>query len=165
MEMAYRLGFLTESKELVRMAELYLYNEIPYRAGFVLEKGFAEERIEKNERNLQLLADSWLTAKEFDRALPPLVRAAKLSEEGDLSLRLGHVYLQRDDFKNAATALRNALRKGGLAKPSSAELLLGITLFQLGESQESENAFKRAANHESTRKSAQEWLTHLRRSL
>ncbi|NRA04467.1 MAG: tetratricopeptide repeat protein [Myxococcales bacterium] len=165
MELAYRLGFLTESKELVRMAELYLYNAIPYQAGRVLEQGFSEKRIEKTEKNWQLLADSWITAKEFERALPPLERAATLSEEGDLSLRLGHVYLQSDDWANAARALRNAIGKGGLDKPSSAQLLLGISLFHLGKPEAAEKAFQQAARHEQTKRSAREWLTHLRRSL
>ncbi|MCS5628644.1 MAG: tetratricopeptide repeat protein, partial [Planctomycetes bacterium] len=165
MVLAYRLGFLTEGKELVRLAELYLYNEIPYQAGSVLAKGFEDKRIEKTETNWQLLADSWITAKEFDRSLAPLERAASLSEEGNLSLRLGHVYLQSDDWKNAARALKSAIRKGGLDKPSSAQLLLGISLFHLGEPEAAENAFKRAADHESTERSARQWLTHLRRSL
>lgn len=165
MEFAYRLGFLTKSKELVRMAELYLYNAIPYQAGLVLEQGLSEERIEKTEKNWQLLADSWISAKEFKRALPPLETAARLSEEGDLSLRLGHVYLQSDDWTNAARALRTAIRKGGLAKPSSAQLLLGISLFHLGRNEAAEKAFQKAAKHESTKSSARQWLTHLRQAL
>lgn len=165
MELAYWLGFLTESKELVRMAELYLYNGIPYQAGRVLEKGFEAKRIEKIEKNWQLLADSWLRAQEVDSAIGPLERAAALSEDGELSVRLGHVYLRRDNWSKAARALRAGVRKGGLKKPASAQLLLGISLFHSGKKEAAEKAFGAAAKNASTKRSARQWLTHLRRSL
>lgn len=162
MEVAYRQGFLTESEELVRMAELYLYNGVPYQAALVVEKGLADGSIEKNLDGWRLLANSWLSAKEFDRALAPLERAASLSSEGELSLRLGHLHLHREEWSDAAKALRGALRKGGIDKPASAQLLLGIALYQLGDTKGAEQAFRRAAAADSTRASAEQWLAHMR---
>ena len=42
----------------------------------ILEKGIAAGQIEANAKNLQSLGDAWLHARELERALPPLKKAA-----------------------------------------------------------------------------------------
>ena len=158
LEVAYRSGYLTESREIVRLASLYLYHDIPYQAAGILEKGLAEKAVEASAKNWELLANAWIRAQELERSISPLERAAKLSEDGELYLRLAQVHVQNEVWKRAAAALVTALDKGGLKKTGNAHLLLGVARFYSGELEAAKRSFERAARYEETEKSARQWL-------
>jgi tetratricopeptide (TPR) repeat protein len=162
-QLAYHQGLLSEDRELRRLAELYLYYEIPYRAARVMEKGFEEGKIEKDAKSLELYANSLLAAKEYERAFEPLKEAAELSETGNLYLTLGQLYLQREDWDNATSALRNAVEKGELRNPCNSELLLGIAHYNQGQTGDARTWFQRAGNDERCEEASQRWLQHIAR--
>jgi len=164
-QLAYVQGLLVEDRELQRLAELYLYYELPYRSARVMQKGFEEEKIEPDDKSLELLANSLLAAKEYDTAMKPLTEAAELSEEGDLYMRLGQVYIQREEWEKASSALENALDKGGLQKPCNSQLLLGIAHYNDGNPGEANNWFRKARRdeNEDCQTAAHRWMMHLER--
>ena len=122
-------GLLTEDKELRRLARSYLYHDLPYPAAKVLEKGLEDGAIDADAEAYELLANSWIAAREYDRSLAPLQKAAELSDDGNLFVRLGQVHLQREEWSEAAEQLQQAIEKGGLEDPGNAELLLGIAYY------------------------------------
>ena len=160
-QVAYLQGLLTEDKELRRLARSYLYHDLPYPAAKVLEKGIEEGAIEKDAKAYELLANSWIAAREYDRSLPPLQRAAKLSDDGKLFVRLGQVHLQREEWDEAAKQLRQGIEKGGLEKPGNAQLLLGIAYYNDERVMQARASFARALQHDSTRAEAGRWITHI----
>jgi tetratricopeptide (TPR) repeat protein len=162
-QLAYVQGMLSEDRELRRLAELYLYYEIPYRAARVMEKGFEEGKIEADAKSMELLANSLLAAKEYEKAFDPLVRAAELSETGNLFLTLGQLYIQREDWENAASALESAVEKGELRNPCNSELLLGIAHFNQGRTGDARTWFRRAGNDERCEDASQRWIQHVER--
>lgn len=165
LEVAYLEGYLTDNRELVRLAQMYLYQEIPYKAAIVLQKGFEDEFVESNEKNWELLANSWIRAQELKRALPPLERAATLSKDGSLYMRIGQIHVEAEQWGEAARALDTAIEKGGLDNEGLANLLLGIAHYNKGNRSSARNAFNRAARFEKTKKSARQWLRHLEQDL
>jgi tetratricopeptide (TPR) repeat protein len=160
-QVAYLQGFLTEDKELRRLARSYLYNNLPYPAAQVLEKGLAEGKIERDAQALELLANSWVAAREYDRSLEPLREAAEHSGDGNLYVRLGQVHMQREEWREAADVLQHAIEKGGLKDPGNAELLLGICYYNDERVEQARSSFGRARQHDSTRDAAERWITHL----
>jgi tetratricopeptide (TPR) repeat protein len=160
-QVAYLQGLLTEDKELRRLARSYLYHDLPYPAAQVLEKGIAEGAIEADAESFELLANSWIAAREYDRSLPPLQKAADLSEDGNLFVRLGQVHLQREEWGRAAEQLQEAIEKGGLKNPGNAQLLLGIAYYNDRRVGQARSSFVRAREHESTRAKAESWITHI----
>jgi tetratricopeptide (TPR) repeat protein len=160
-QVAYLQGLLTEDKELRRLARSYLYHDLPYPAAEVLEKGLAEGAIEADADAFELLANSWIAAREYDRSLPPLQKAAALSEDGNLFVRLGQVHLQREEWRHAAEQLQAAIGKGGLDKPGNAQLLLGIAYYNDRRVGQARSSFARAREHDSSRVAAERWITHL----
>lgn len=160
-QIAYEQGLLTEDKELQRLARAYLVAELPYPAAKVLEKGIEDGSIESDAQSLELLANSWIQAREFKRSLPVLTRAAESSDDGNLFIRLGQVYLQGERWADAANAFEKAIEKGGLKKPGSALLLLGIANYNDGQAFRAKSWFISAAKHDSTRKEAEQWIAHL----
>jgi len=160
-QVAYMQGLLTEDKELLRLARSYLYHDLPYPAAEVLEKGLESGNIEANAESYEMLANSLIAAREYDRSLPPLKKAAELARDGKLFVRLGQVYLQREDWKKAAESFQRALARGGLENLGNAQLLLGIAYYNDDRVEDARLSFQKASEHEATREAATNWITHI----
>lgn len=163
LELVYAQGLLDRESELLSLAQSYLYHGIPYQAAQVLAKGLADGIIADDAKHWELLGDSWLHAREYDAALEPLQRAAALSGDGNLFVRIAQVHLERDEPKQALEALQKGLSKGGLDNPGNAYLLLGITLTDTRRFADARDAFAKAGKYEKTRKAARDWLGHVER--
>jgi tetratricopeptide (TPR) repeat protein len=160
-QVAYAQGLLTEDKELQRLARSYLYHELPYPGALVLEQAIEDGTIPRDSEALELLANSWIAAREYERSLGPLREAAALSEDGNLYVRLGQVHMQREAWGEASALLEKAVEKGGLKDPGNAELLLGIAYYNGAQVARARSSFLRARQHDSTRSAANRWITHL----
>jgi tetratricopeptide (TPR) repeat protein len=157
-QVAYAQGFLTEDKELMRLARSYLYNGLPYPAARVLEKGLADGNIEPVTEAYELLANSWIAAREYDRSLVPLQRAAELSDKGELYIRLAQVKMQTESWGEAVEMLEKGIAKGGLKSPAGAELLLGICYYNDQRLPAARSSFARARKDEKLREQADQWI-------
>jgi len=160
-QVAYAQGFLTEDKELRRLARSYLYHDLPYPAARVIEQALEDGSMEKDSESYELLANSWIAAREYERSIPPLRKAAELADDGNLYVRLGQVYMQRESWEEASVLLEKAIRKGGLKNPGNAALLLGITLYNDAQIDRARTSFMQAMQHDSTRAAAENWIGHL----
>ena len=160
-QIAYAQGLLTEDKELRRLARSYLYHELPYPAAQVLEKALEDGAVTRDSEALELLANSWIAAREYERSLGPLRSAAELSDDGNLYVRLGQVHMQSEAWDEASLLLEKAVEKGGLKDPGNAELLLGIAYYNGAQVARARSSFMRARQHDSTRNAANRWITHL----
>ena len=158
LEMAYLSGFFDEDREVTRLAQMYLFQEIPYAAGLLMEKHLADEIVEKTGKNYELQGNAWMLSQELQRALEPLELAAKESDEGKLYLRLGQIHIDAERWKAANNALRRAIEKGGLKNTGSAHLLRGIALYNLKDNKAARAQFRQAAKYERTEKPAQQWM-------
>jgi tetratricopeptide (TPR) repeat protein len=165
LQLAYEQGLLTEDAELRRLAQLLLYLELPYRAAEVLAEGLAKGVVERDAAAYEMLANSWIASKEYERAVGPLTRAAELAEDGSLFVRLAQVQIQREQWDTAAEALGRALEKGGLESPGDAQLLMGIAFYSQKQPQQAASWFARARQHSETREEASRWLEYLEREM
>jgi tetratricopeptide (TPR) repeat protein len=161
LEVAYRQNALTEEGDLVRLAQLYFFNGIPYEAARVLERGMGEGVITPDADSWELLANSWLYAQERRRAAGPLERAAALSDKGDLYVRVAQLRLEDEKWSEAAAALQAAFRKGHLQDPGTAHLMFGIATAGAQKWDEAARALEHAQGYEKTEKAATAWLAHL----
>jgi tetratricopeptide (TPR) repeat protein len=160
MQLAYAQDYLIKNSDLRALAQLYLYHALPYRAGLVLEKARKDGFIDDDATYWEMLANSWLLARELDRALEPLQTGAEASEKGDLYARLGQLYLEREQWKDASEALNSAIEKGGLHDESTTHLLLAISHYHQKQYQTSTRHLKvaRQSEIETIRNSANQWL-------
>jgi tetratricopeptide (TPR) repeat protein len=165
LQLAYEQDLLEEDRELRQLARLYLNHGLPYRAALLLEKAIEEETVEADVESLEILASSWIVAREYVKAIEPLRLAAELDDGGDLYVRLGQVYLERESWKEAIAALGVAFDKGRLKDPGRANLLLGIALYHQNRHNLARKHFAAALAEESSRTSAKSWLELLKREL
>ncbi len=160
-ETAYRQGFLAKGSELVNMSQLYMYHEAPYWASVVLEKGMKAGIIEKNKKNYENLAQARINAQDMRQSLEPLRLAAEESKDGEAYKKLGQVYMQLDDYKNAAKYFGLALKKGKLKRADSVAVYQGMCYFNLGQLSKAKKSFELAAKDKRSRKQARKWISYL----
>jgi len=156
LQLAYHMGLLTESADLTRLADLMAFNSIPYRCGMLLTK--EAPRLEKSGAVQEKLSNCWVAAREWDKAVAPLRAAAQAKRSGDLYLRLGEVHVQREDWNAAVEALRRALEVGNAKDPGNAQVLLGMSYYNLKKPQEARQWFQRAMSTPRHRKQAEGWI-------
>ena len=164
-QIMHRQNMLKTSKELASMAQLYLYHDIPIKAARVLQTGLDDGSIEKTEKNFELLAQAYMHAREWDKAIKPLTAAAEKSDKGRFYEQLGQSYLQDEKWRDAEQAFVNALEKGGLRDTANTWLLLGITRTRVEKWDAAISAFRKASDDDETAKDAFRWIRAIERQL
>ena len=156
---------LVSTKELSSMAQLYLYHDVPIKAAEILQSGMDGDRIEKTGKNYELLARAYMQAREWDKAIAPLTRAAEMSDEGKFYVQLAQSYVQNEKWGLAESALVKALNKGGLDDEADSWLLLGIARTRLEKYDAAIKAFRKAGDDDDVAKDAFRWIRSIERRL
>jgi len=155
---AHDQGMLEKDSELVTMAQLYMQAEVPYKAATLLEEEMAAGRVPKDAKNYRLLSQAFMLAQEDERAVPALKEAARLSDDGELDVRLGNTHLNLGNYDECIAAVRNGLRKGGLKSPDNAQISLGMCLYNKRQYNDAIKAFRSASKTQRSRKISQQWI-------
>ena len=160
-EVLYEKQLLTSSSHITNLANLYLLHGLPYKAAVVLEKEMGEEIVDSNERNLRLLSQAWYQAREDEKAIPPLERAAKLSDDGSLYVRLAQAHINLENWKEAAEAVQKGIRLGGLKRSDTANIMLGMALFNQKRLEQARRAFEAASRDDRSKRAATQWIAYV----
>ncbi len=161
METAYVQDMLDKGTEQVTMAYLYLNAEVPYKAAKVMDKGLKDGSIEGKSKNWEIAGSAWRQAQELDKSIPAMEQAAAKSDTGELYARLGNIYLDGDEYKKAITAINKGLSRGGVKRPDTARLVLGMAYFNDKQYDKAREAFKAAGRDERSAKYAEQWIKYM----
>ncbi|MEL7545743.1 MAG: tetratricopeptide repeat protein [Pseudomonadota bacterium] len=142
----YLAGILDKEEEIVRIVNFYNRFDVPFQGAAILEKEINQGRIEKTYARLELLANLYQVAREFERAIPVIEEAAQMSTTGDMYERLGRSYSELQDWEKAEEALQNALNKGGLKDRGLAWVLIGQSRYERDDRAGAREAFRSANN-------------------
>lgn len=161
LELSHRQGLLNEDGEVRRLAQISLSQGMPIRAAELAETAIDQQQIQPDADAYELVANSWIVAREAPQARPALERAADLSPDGKLYVRLGQLLMLEEDWEAAVQTLQKAMAKGGLDDPSQVALLLGIAHFSADRVAEARLWFTRARQSEKSRAAATGWLQYI----
>ncbi len=157
----YEKGALVAAQHTVDLAHLYLQHGVPYKAARVLQDALDAGNIAADVYRLRLLAQAWQQAQEYTRAIAPLEQAALQSDDGQLYVQLARAQLHLEQWPLAVAALHKALDKG-LDPRHTADLMLGIALFNQRHLQAAREAFMAALQHAGQHhQAASQWLAHI----
>ncbi|WP_143247480.1 tetratricopeptide repeat protein [Agaribacterium haliotis] len=164
MEVTYLMGGYTKERDLVTLSKIYLAEDVPYNTAKILEKGMKEKKIERNEKNLELLALALQRAKESKRAIPVLQEVGKMSKSGNFYGQLTGVYLDLNNPAEAIKAGKRALNKGNFTRDMDGEvhINMGIAYFDLHQFGNAISSFEKAAKIKKHRQFANGWLRYAR---
>jgi len=154
-----------DAKILINMADMYRYLHIPYKSAHLLTKGIDNGVLKADFDNMNRLAESWLAAKEGEKAAEILQKMTKIDQSGESDLKYGRVLFAMEKWKQAADPLANSLQKLEGKHRGSARLLLGMAHFNLGNLPEAKVQFAKAIAFENERNQAGQWLRHVNTQL
>ncbi len=162
MQLANSAGLVTEDGEIRRLADLLLFNDVPYRGAQVIEAAMERKLVNLDDKLYEKLANCWIAAGEFDKSIAPLQRAGELAASGDTFVRLGEVHVQREDWPAAITAIQRGVDKGQLKDAGNAQLMLGIAHYSQKNYAAARPFFERARQSEKHRQIADSYLQAIR---
>ena len=165
METAYVQNMLDKDNEQVTMAYLYLNADVPYKAAKVMDKGLSNDSIDGKSKNWEITGNAWRQAQEIDKAIPAMEAAAAKSDSGELYARLGNIYLDGDQFNKAISAINKGLNRGGVKRPDSARLVLGMAYYNTGKYEQAQEAFEAAGRDERSKQYAEQWISYMNNEL
>ena len=162
MESLYERDYKQTSGQILNLANLYLFHGLPYKAAKVLQEGMIEsERVKPTESNYRLLSQAWYQAREDEKSIAPMREAARLSKTGELYIRIAQSYMNLDKWDEAEDALKQALRKGKLKRTDTAQIMLGMVLFNQKKLEQAKEHFELAKNDKRSSKTASQWLSYI----
>jgi tetratricopeptide (TPR) repeat protein len=156
-------GFITEDRDLTRLAQMFMVEGLPHRGAAVMQQGLEDGSIEPTQQAYQTYSDTLLQSREWEKAIEPLTKAAELSDDGSLYMRLAQVNLQLGNWGGARVALDQAFQKGGLNDEGQAHVLYGIAAANDKKWSTAIRAFERAARFEGTAEVATKWIQYVER--
>jgi tetratricopeptide (TPR) repeat protein len=157
---------LLESADLLRLARLYLHQEMPLNAADLLTQALKEGELARDKEPLSLLADAWLLAREQERALKVLGELTGIDRSGRAQLRAGALLFELERWQEAAAMLEKGLRMSD--KPNRSDwLLLGVAAVRTNDRETAKKAFSRAlqlTDSKPEQEQTQKWLDYLQMS-
>ncbi len=161
LNLAYQHGVLTDEKKIVNLARMRLFMNVPYFAGELIETEMASGRVQRNEKNLELLLSAWSTAREYDKAIAVIDQLAPLKGDGELYLQQAQLFNEKNDWAGVARSVQKALDKGGLKNTGKAYLLQGLAYSEQKQYRDAIASFRRAQQFEETRRQAAGWIEYV----
>lgn len=157
LEAAYQQGFINTGADLFNLAQLYYYHQAPVKGARLMEQAMAKKLLAADLRNLKFTANCWTLAKEDEKAIPVLIAASKLSDDGELDAQLAQLYLNRSEFDKAIQLAESALQKGKLRNPGVTHLVMGMAYFNLQNFNDALSQLAKAEQFDGAKRMAQQW--------
>ena len=157
LRVAYTNGLLKRGEDLVRLAQLMRLQNTPWLAANVMEDGLRRKVIEPTSRNWLLLGNSWMAAREYERAYPPLTKAAEMTKKPRDWLRLTRLYAQNAGWSGCLKSADAGLRAGP-ADPGPFHLLRGVCAYEEGDFKDALEAFALAKKSKKSAAEARGWI-------
>jgi len=158
---AYIQGMFAKETEVVMLSQRLLNAAVPIEAASILEKGFKEELVEKNEKNIRILATAYTMAQEHTKAIETWKQATQFAEDGEVFYRLAQALANEDRHKEASKAYQEALDLGDLKSEEDVQFWMGISLMQTQDWNDATKAFRAAGKDKSKAKSTRQYIRYI----
>lgn len=165
MEGAWQAGYIQDATNIVTLAQLYSYHQVPYKAAKLLSDAMQQQLLPSEEKYLAMLAQAYVAAKDDEKAIPVLKQAAGVAKTGIYDAQLAQVYLNTEKWILASDAAKKALDKGGLSSGIYNEgtmyLIIGMAEFNVEAFDASIDALAKSSQYSETQKVASQWLDYV----
>lgn len=111
-KMLYLGGVLNTEQDLLKVVQYYSFYDMPFQAAKILERELNAGRIATSPDKLVQLSDLFRQAREYNRAIPILDKAAKQSGKAKLYADLGEALYNGGKCDRAETAFKEAINRG-----------------------------------------------------
>jgi tetratricopeptide (TPR) repeat protein len=161
----YHAGLLRTDDELMRIVNFYNRFDAPFQAARVLEREMNAGRITRNLERIELLAQLYQVAREYERAIPVLQQAAEMSGRVEFLERAGRSFFELGRYREAIDILGRATQRSGMREPAFSRVLIGQAKYELGDKPGAREAFTAATQQSGDAngtRAARAWLDFMR---
>jgi len=134
---------------------------MPYKSAQVMLDGLKAGVVDESGKNLSLLGDALMIAKEYDQAIKVMTKAAALTQAPKDFYKLAQIHTERQEWNLALNHVSKALTYEVFKNEDQALILKGLILFNLNELDDASLTFDMAAQFKDTKKSAKQWLAFI----
>ena len=158
LERAQQREFLTEKKDNFILVGLHANLKQYAQSADLLEAGLRNGKIDPEQKNWELLAQSYQQTRKDQKAIATLKEASKLfPKEGSLDQQIGYLYYQNDKFEDAFSYLKTAVAKG-VSKPAQTHIFIAYLGLELKKLEDAKQAAEKAIELEPASKEAKRLL-------
>lgn len=143
MQLSDKQGFNDEKNEILFLASLLLEQNIPYRAAKVLEKALNDGILKKEERIYEILAQSWISAKNYKNA----IKAYQQIADGEAQVKIAKLYTYSQEWNKSIEFFKKALKMGGIKDTGKIYYYLGISYLNIGQKDQAKDYFTKATEN------------------
>ena len=161
LELGYENKTLDKEADYLLLAKYYLYQKSPLKSIMVINDGIKKKIIKENEENLKLYQVHFYS-RDLENGIKILVKAEKISDDPDLSFRLGTYAFDNEQYKLAISSFNIAKKRGWDDIPGRIELIKGISYFELEEIDKAKENLVLATNYDDTKDTAEGWLSYIK---
>lgn len=159
LKIAFDLGVIEKETTVKSMIQLAVMRGIPEHGGRLLHAAMEAEIVPVEEEYLEMLAQAWAQAREFENAVEAYQRMAEIVEVGDPWMKIANIYVDETNWAEAESAIYKALDME-LEEPGKAWLLLGISLAEQGKFEGARDALRKSRAFDETERAATNWLRY-----
>ena len=163
MEASWQAGHITKANDVMTLAQLYRFHQVPFKAAVLLEQAIANGTVIASEKSLEALAQAYVAAKEDEKALPVLTKASEIADTGKFDVQLAQAYLNLERWPAAIASANKALLRGDISREGDMYLVIGMAKFNLQAFDESLIAFTQAQKIPTSAKTAKQWFHYVER--
>jgi tetratricopeptide (TPR) repeat protein len=166
LEAVYDQGLLLKEAQQVSLARAMLGNDIPYKSAQILLQGMKDKSIDENAKNLSLLGDALMLAKEYGQAIVVMAKAAKLSDSAKDYYKLAQIHTERQEWSQALSNINNVIEKNIPDSKTAvieheARILKGLILFNMKDLLLAKSEFEIASQFPEAQEMAKQWLQYI----
>ena len=163
MEASWQAGHINKEQDVMTLAQLYRFHQVPYKAALLLEQAIAKGTVVASEKSLEALAQAYIAAKEDEKALPILTKASEIADTGKFDVQLAQAYLNLERWQDAITAANKALSRGNINRVGDMHIVIGMAQFNLSAFDQALIAFTQAQKLPKSAKTAKQWFHYVER--
>lgn len=167
MEAAFQAGYINKESDIITLAQLYQFHGAPFKAAKLLNEAIEQGSVVAQEKNLDILARAYLSAKEPSQAVRVLEKLIQLSDDGQYEALLAQIYVNSEQWKQAIVFADKAIKKSVNDKDANylgnMYLAKGMANFNLQQFDASLLAFSDAKKLPKLKKTAQQWQKYVER--
>ena len=159
LQLAWKGEWIEKESLIQNMVQLAVNEGIPEHAARMLTEAMDRDLIPEDEKYVDSLANAWLAAKEFDKAVASFEHLADLNGEAKPLEKVANIYMQQARYQEAEKAARTALNKE-TDKPGNLWFTLGMALASQERFDEGIDALRKAKAYEYSSRKAGQWIKY-----
>ncbi|MEM1112512.1 MAG: tetratricopeptide repeat protein [Pseudomonadota bacterium] len=159
LKIAFDQSLLDKASTVKSMIQLAVLQGIPEHGARLLSRAVEEGLVPEEEDILEMQAQAWVTAREYDLGIEAYQRKAELFGSAEPWMKIANLHVDRARWQRAEIAAVRAL-ESELKEPGKAWLILGIARVEQGKFETGRKALRKAAASKGTERSAASWMRY-----